>query len=42
MESLNPKSAEEWRADEEARRFLAGEDVEPSSPPPHTHEESHR
>lgn len=43
MESLNPKSAEEWRADEEARRFLAGEDVDRSSPaPPHKHEESHR
>ena len=43
MELLNPKSAEEWREDEEARRFLAGEDVERSSPaPPHQHEESHR
>lgn len=43
MESLNPKGAEEWRADEEARRFLAGEEVEPSSPaPPHKHDELHR
>ena len=43
MESLNPKSAEEWRADEEARRFLAGEDVERSSPAaPHKHEELRR
>ena len=43
MESLNPKSAEEWRTDEEARRFLAGEEVEPSSQPlPHKHDEMHR
>jgi mono/diheme cytochrome c family protein len=43
MESVNPKSAGEWRADEEARRFLAGEEVEPSSPaPPHKHDELHR
>jgi mono/diheme cytochrome c family protein len=42
MESLNPKSAEEWRADDEARRFLAGEDVEPRSQAPHKHEEMHR
>jgi len=43
MESLNPKSAEEWRADEEARRFLAGEEAEPSSQaPPHKHDEMHR
>jgi hypothetical protein len=43
MESLNPKSAEEWRADEDARRFLAGEDVEPSSQSaPHKHDEKHR
>jgi len=43
MESLNPKGAEEWRADEEARRFLAGEEIEPSSPAaPHKHDEVHR
>ena len=43
MESLNPKGAEEWRADEEARRFLAGEEVEPSGQaPPHKHDEVHR
>ena len=42
MESLNPKGAEEWRAEDEARRFLAGEEVEPSSQPPHKHEEMHR
>ena len=42
MESLNPKGAEEWRADEEARRFLAGEEVEPSSQAPHKHEAMHR
>jgi mono/diheme cytochrome c family protein len=27
MEALNPRSAEEWREEEDARRFLAGEDV---------------
>ena len=27
MEALNPRSADEWRQEEEARRFLAGEDV---------------
>jgi mono/diheme cytochrome c family protein len=37
MEALNPKSAERWR-EEEARRFLAGEDAKPSTPVPHTHE----
>jgi mono/diheme cytochrome c family protein len=43
MESLNPKGADQWRADEDARRFLAGEEVEPSSPaPPHKHDELHR
>ena len=34
MEALNPKTSEEWREEEEARRFLAGEDVKPS---PHKH-----
>jgi hypothetical protein len=27
MESMNPKSREEWRQEEEARRFLSGEDI---------------
>jgi mono/diheme cytochrome c family protein len=36
MEALNPKSPEEFREEEEMRRFLAGEDkAAPSSPPPH-------
>ena len=30
MEALNPKSAETFRQEEEARRFLAGEDLKPS------------
>jgi mono/diheme cytochrome c family protein len=32
MEALNPKTSEQWREEEEARRFLAGEDVKPSTP----------
>ena len=39
MEALNPKSEEEWRQQEEIRRFLAGEDVKPSSRP-HKHDGS--
>lgn len=31
MESLNPKSPEAFRAEEETRRFLAGEDAKPVS-----------
>lgn len=27
MEALNPKTAQQWREEEEARRFLSGEDV---------------
>lgn len=38
MEALNPKSAEQWREEEEARRFLAGEDVKPSVAAPHKHD----
>jgi mono/diheme cytochrome c family protein len=30
MERMNPKSPDEWRQEEEERRFLAGEDVGPS------------
>jgi mono/diheme cytochrome c family protein len=37
MEALNPRSAEEWRAEEAARRFLSGEDVAPPAAPPHKH-----
>jgi mono/diheme cytochrome c family protein len=35
MEALNPKTAEQWRQEEEARRFLAGDDRTP--PPVSTH-----
>jgi mono/diheme cytochrome c family protein len=38
MEALNPKTSEQWREEEEARRFLAGEDVTPSPAPPHKHD----
>ncbi len=38
MEELNPKSSEQWREEEEARRFLAGEDVKRPAGAPHTHE----
>ena len=37
MEALNPKPAEQWRAEDEARRFLAGDDAKPASPTPHKH-----
>jgi mono/diheme cytochrome c family protein len=40
MEAMNPRSPEAFREEEEARRFLAGEDV-PASPTPqraHRHE----
>jgi mono/diheme cytochrome c family protein len=37
MEALNPKTSEQWRAEDEARRFLAGEDVRPPTPAPHQH-----
>lgn len=40
MEELNPKTAEEWREEEEIRRFLEGEDVEPAPAPSHKHEGS--
>ena len=33
MEALNPKTAEAWRQEEEARRFLAGEDAQPPKAP---------
>lgn len=37
MEELNPRSAADWSALEEERRFLAGETAAPG-PPPSTHE----
>jgi mono/diheme cytochrome c family protein len=38
MEELNPKTAEQFREEEEIRRFLAGEDVTPAEPaPPRPH-----
>lgn len=36
MKALNPKSPDEWREEEEIRRFLEGEDKTPS-PPSHKH-----
>jgi mono/diheme cytochrome c family protein len=36
MEALNPKTAAEWREEEEIRRFLAGEDVDSPSAPDHS------
>jgi mono/diheme cytochrome c family protein len=38
MEALNPKTSEQWREEEEARRFLAGEDVKPTAATPHKHD----
>lgn len=35
MEALNPKSPEQFREEEESRRFLAGEDAAPPAPAPH-------
>jgi mono/diheme cytochrome c family protein len=35
MEELNPKSLEQFREEEESRRFLAGEDAAPPAPAPH-------
>src|SRR5688572_17066542 len=37
MEQLNPRPAGQWREEEEARRFLAGEDAQPASTPPPAH-----
>lgn len=36
MEALNPKTSGQWQDEEEARRFLAGEDTKPAAPA-HTH-----
>lgn len=41
MEALNPKSPDQFREEEEIRRFLAGEEPSPAAPgatPPHKHE----
>ena len=38
MEALNPKTAAQWRDEEEARRFLAGEDTNPGATAPHNHD----
>jgi mono/diheme cytochrome c family protein len=35
MEALNPKTAAQWREEEDARRFLAGEAAPPASAPAH-------
>ena len=35
MEALNPKTAGQWREEEETRRFLAGEDDKPAPAPSH-------
>ena len=35
MESLNPKNLEQWREEEAARRFLAGDAAPPSTPHEH-------
>jgi mono/diheme cytochrome c family protein len=38
MSELNPRSAAEWQAEEEARRFLEGDPAKkPPKPPPHKH-----
>jgi mono/diheme cytochrome c family protein len=38
MEALNPKTSKQWRDDEEARRFLAGDDAKPGATTPHQHD----
>ena len=38
MEALNPRTFAEWQQEDEARRFLAGEDIETSITAPHGHE----
>jgi hypothetical protein len=39
MEGLNPKTSDQWREEEAARRFLAGEDAKPSATTPHKHDD---
>jgi len=41
MEGRNPKSPEQFREEEEMRRFLAGEDTPSATPPPMTHKGPH-
>ena len=41
MEGLNPRSPRQFREEEEARRFLAGEDATSADPPP-SHNGGHR
>jgi len=41
MQALNPKSADEWRREEEIRRFLAGEEISPSTTPPDNDDHVH-
>jgi len=38
IEHMTPRSAEQWREEEEARRFLAGEDVK-TAPAPRRHDD---
>jgi hypothetical protein len=38
MEERNPRTSDEWREEEEARRFLAGEDSKPPAAAPHEHD----
>jgi mono/diheme cytochrome c family protein len=38
MEALNPKTAEQWREEEEARRFLAGDDAKSATSSQHKHD----
>jgi mono/diheme cytochrome c family protein len=40
MEALNPKTFDQWREEDEARRFLAGEDLAPSTTAVHEHDGS--
>ena len=40
MDQVNPRAAEQWREEEEARRFLAGEEVKPATARPHEHDGS--
>lgn len=42
MEALNPKTADQWREEEEMRRFLAGEGEKPVPAPSHKHHGSQR
>jgi mono/diheme cytochrome c family protein len=38
METLNSKTSAQWREEEEARRFLAGQDTTPGATTPHNHD----